>query len=101
LYQGCNNIALSSQRCLDEEKGVRHMITAVVLVNTEFDSQNKVIENLRKVEGVQEAHQVYGVYDLFVKIKANSIERLKEIIQLNIRRLEGVTNSLTLMVVPS
>lgn len=77
------------------------MITAVVLVNTEFDSQNKVIENLRKVEGVQEAHQVYGVYDLFVKIKANSIERLKEIIQLNIRRLEGVTNSLTLMVVPS
>jgi DNA-binding Lrp family transcriptional regulator len=77
------------------------MITAVVLVNTDLDSQTRVIENLRKVEGLQEAHQVYGVYDLFVKIKANSIERLKEIIQLNIRRLEGVTSSLTLMIIPS
>jgi hypothetical protein len=27
------------------------MITAVVLVNTEFDSQIKVVEKLRKIEG--------------------------------------------------
>jgi Transcriptional regulators len=82
-----------------QKRGVRQMISAVILVNTEFNTQSNLIEDLRKVEGVQEAYQVYGVYDLFVKIKASSIERLKEIIQHNIRRIQGVTNSLTLMII--
>ncbi len=76
------------------------MISAVILVNTElFNTRSNIIKDLRKVEGVQEAYQAYGVYDLFVKIKASSIERLKEIIQHNIRRIQGVTNSLTLMII--
>jgi DNA-binding Lrp family transcriptional regulator len=75
------------------------MISAVVLVNTEMDSQSSVIEYLRKVEGIEEAHALYGVYDLIVKIKASSIDKIKEIINHYIRRLNGVTNSLTLMIV--
>ena len=75
------------------------MISAVVLVNTEMDSQSSVIEHLRKVEGIEEAHALYGVYDLIVKIKANSIDKIKEIINQYIRRLNGVTNSLTLMII--
>lgn len=75
------------------------MISAVVLVNTEIDSQSNVIEHLRKVEGIEEAHALYGVYDLTVKIKASSIDKIKEIINQYIRRLDGVTNSLTLMIV--
>jgi DNA-binding Lrp family transcriptional regulator len=75
------------------------MISAVVLVNTEFQSQERVIETLRKLEGVEEAHALYGVYDLFIKIKANSIDRIKEIITYHIRKVAGVTNSLTLMIV--
>jgi DNA-binding Lrp family transcriptional regulator len=86
---------------LNAEKGVRQMISAVILVNTEFNSENRVIANLRRVEGVEEAHRVYGVYDLFVKVTAISIDRLKEIIVHYIRRIEGVTNSLTLMIVNS
>ena len=55
------------------------MISAVVLVNTDLDSQDKVIKNLKLVDGVEEAHALYGVYDLLIKIKANSIDKLKEI----------------------
>ena len=77
------------------------MISAVVLVNTEIDSQSSVIEHLRKVEGIEEAHALYGVYDLIVRIKAISIDKIKEIINQYIRRLNGVTNSLTLMIVNS
>jgi Transcriptional regulators len=81
------------------KKGAMHMISAVVLVNTEFQSQTEIIENLKKVQGVEEAHALYGVYDLFVKIKANSIEKIKEIINYSIRKMNGVTSSLTLMIV--
>jgi DNA-binding Lrp family transcriptional regulator len=40
------------------------MISAVVLVNTDLGSQDKVLESLKQIEGVQEAHALYGVYDL-------------------------------------
>jgi len=76
------------------------MISAVVLVNTDLgSSQDQVIESLKLIEGVEEAHGLYGVYDLMVKIKASSIDRLKEIIKFHIRQVAGVTSSLTLMIV--
>ena len=36
------------------------------------------ITMLRVVYGVEEAHALYGVYDLLIKIKGNSINELKE-----------------------
>jgi DNA-binding Lrp family transcriptional regulator len=75
------------------------MISAVVLVNTDLGSQDKVLESLKHVEGVEEAHALYGVYDLLVKIKAISIDKLKDITKLRIRQTNGVTSSLTLMII--
>ena len=74
------------------------MISAVVLVNTDLDSQDKVIKNLKLVDGVEEAHALYGVYDLLIKIKANSIDKLKEITKFRIKLIAGVNSSLTLMI---
>jgi DNA-binding Lrp family transcriptional regulator len=76
------------------------LVSAVVLVNTELgSSQDKLIENLKNIEGVEEAHVLYGVYDLIIKIKAHTLDRLKETIKLRVRQTEGVTNSLTLMII--
>ena len=75
------------------------MTFAVVLVNTDKDSQDKVKESIELIEGVEEAHALYGVYDLLVKIKAVSTENLKEIIKYRIKQLAGVTSSLTLMII--
>ncbi len=75
------------------------MISAVVLVNTNLDPQKRVIETLRLVDGVEEAHALYGVYDLLIKIKGNSIDKLKEITKLRIKPIAGVNSSMTLMIV--
>lgn len=75
------------------------MISAVVLVNTDLGFEDKVLESLRLVDGVEEAHALYGVYDLLIKIKAVSIDKLKDITKLRIRQIKGVTSSLTLMVI--
>jgi DNA-binding Lrp family transcriptional regulator len=77
------------------------MISAVILVNTNVGEQNRLLETIRKVDGVEEAHALWGVYDLMVKIKAISIDRLKEIIKSGLRQLAGVSNILTLMIVDS
>jgi DNA-binding Lrp family transcriptional regulator len=75
------------------------MISAVVLVNTDSGAQDKVAKSIKLVEGVEEAHALYGVYDLLIKIKAISFDKLKEIIKLRIREIAGVTSSLTLMII--
>ena len=75
------------------------MISAVVLLNTDLDAQDKILESLKLVDGVEEAHALYGVYDLLIKIKGNSIDKLKEITKLRIKPLVGVNSSLTLMIV--
>jgi DNA-binding Lrp family transcriptional regulator len=76
-----------------------NMISAVILVNTEMDSQDQVLKSVRAIEGVQEAHALYGVYDLIVKIQTSSIEKIKDINKYGIKQVEGVTSSLTLMLI--
>ncbi len=63
-----------------------------------MDSQDSVLENLKQVDGVEEAHALYGVYDFLVKIKASSIDDVKHITKSKIKELSGVTSSLTLMI---
>jgi len=42
---------------------------------------------------------LYGVYDLIIKIKAITIDKLKDIIKLHIGQTAGITSSLTLMII--
>lgn len=75
------------------------MISAVVLVNTNIGEETQVLKNIKNVEGVEEAHALWGIYDLMVKVKAQTVDRLKEIIKLRLQKLAGVSNVLTLMIV--
>ena len=74
------------------------MPVAFVLINAEIGAEADVVKELRKIEGVEEAYTVYGVYDIVAKIRANSMDRLKEIVTWNIRRLNKVRSTLTMIV---
>ena len=75
------------------------MPTAFVLINTEIGSEATVLETLKKVEGVDEAFAVYGVYDIIARVKADTMDKLKEIVTWRIRRLDKVRSTLTMIVV--
>lgn len=72
------------------------MTTAFVLINTETGS--KVLPDLKKIDGVQEAFAVYGVYDIIARVHADSMVKLKELITWRIRRLENIKSTLTMIV---
>jgi DNA-binding Lrp family transcriptional regulator len=74
------------------------MVSAVMLVNTDIDSQEAVAEGLRRVDGVVEAHELYGVYDLLLKVNAQSLDDLRDLAKHRIKRVSGVTSALTLMI---
>jgi len=75
------------------------MPTAFVLINTEIGSEANVLGTLKKVEGVDEAFAVYGVYDIIARVKADTMDKLKEIVTWRIRRLDKVRSTLTMIVV--
>lgn len=75
------------------------MPIAFVCITTEPAAMEEVLEALKTVEGVEEAKMVYGIYDIVVKVKGNSIKSLKQIITENIRTINKVTTAITMMVV--
>jgi len=77
------------------------MPVAFVLINAEIGAEADVVKELRKIEDVEEAYTVYGVYDIVAKIRANSMDKLKEIVTWHIRRLNKVRSTLTMIVIES
>jgi DNA-binding Lrp family transcriptional regulator len=75
------------------------MPTAFVLINTEIGSEADVLRDLKKVEGVDEAFAVYGVYDIIARVKADTMDKLKETVTWKVRRLDKVRSTLTMIVV--
>jgi DNA-binding Lrp family transcriptional regulator len=73
------------------------MPQAFVLINVESGAEQEVVDELKKVAGVQEAFFSYGVYDIITKIKADSMEKLKDMVTKKIRILSRVRSTLTLI----
>jgi DNA-binding Lrp family transcriptional regulator len=77
------------------------MPTAIILVNSDPEVEEEMIEDLIKVEGVKEVHSVYGIYDFVVKVESETLEELKSIITWKVRRLRKVKASTTMIVAQS
>jgi DNA-binding Lrp family transcriptional regulator len=73
------------------------MPRAYVLINVESGSEDDVLKELKIIEGVEEAYFSYGVYDLITKIKADTMDKLKEMVTRRIRTLSKVRSTLTLI----
>jgi DNA-binding Lrp family transcriptional regulator len=74
------------------------MAQAYVLVNVEAGSEDNVLKQLKALEIVEEAYISYGVYDLVIKVKKDTMEELKEALIKKIRTVEKVKSTLTLIV---
>jgi len=73
------------------------MPRAFVLINVESGSEDEVLREMRKIEGVEESYFSYGVYDLITKVKADTMENLKDLVTRRIRALNKVRSTLTLI----
>ena len=73
------------------------MATAFVLLNVDLGKDDEVLTKLRELDGVKQAYQVYGVYDIIAKLEGEDIEGLKSTLQEKVRRLDYVRSTLTLI----
>jgi Lrp/AsnC family transcriptional regulator for asnA, asnC and gidA len=75
------------------------MPKAYVLLNVESGSEDPVLQQLREISIVEEAHVSYGVYDLIVKVHTETMDEMKEVISHKIRNIKQVRSTLTLIIV--
>jgi len=74
------------------------MATAYVLLNTEIGAEKHVLNALEKIDGVEEAHHLWGVYDIIANVKADNIEKLKFIITKRIEKIGKINSKLTMII---
>lgn len=76
------------------------METAYVLVKSQMAHEMEVMNEILKLDCVKEAKGTFGVYDIFVKIESNSTNDIEDIITNKIRKINHVTSTTTLSVIP-
>ena len=75
------------------------MPMAYVLITTETGAVDGVIASLKKMDSVKETYMVYGVYDIIALVRAETLEKLKEIVTWNLRSLDKVRSTLTMIAI--
>ena len=73
------------------------MVHAYVLICCDLAASEKVVEELEKINGVEEVSPVSGVYDIVVRMSASTEEELKSI-YMDIRKMKKVLTTITLIV---
>ena len=75
------------------------MPTAYILVNCTLGSEEYIISEIAKLTEVKEVRGTYGVHDIFVKVKSDNTESLNHAITSKIRKIQGITSTVTLVVI--
>jgi DNA-binding Lrp family transcriptional regulator len=73
------------------------MPRAYVLFNVESGSEDSVLKQIKSLSNVEESYISYGVYDLVIRIKANTMDELKNMVTHKIRTIKQVRSTLTLI----
>ena len=80
------------------------MSIAFVLVNSELSFDLEIIGKMKDILSAEkdlqyEIQGVYGVYDIVLKISSDDATRLRKIITTQIRKIDKVQSTLTMMVI--
>ncbi|MBI3842584.1 MAG: Lrp/AsnC ligand binding domain-containing protein [Thaumarchaeota archaeon] len=81
------------------------MPTTYILLNSDLGSDMEIIKKIKEILNAEgklvryEVQGVYGVYDIVVKITADNMDHLRNIITNKIRKIDKVYSTLTMMVI--
>jgi len=61
-----------------------------MLIEVDIGHESRALEKLRLIQEVKKAYLVYAVYDIIVRVEAENLENLKQIILQKIRSIEKI-----------
>ncbi|MFX1265794.1 MAG: Lrp/AsnC family transcriptional regulator [Promethearchaeota archaeon] len=75
------------------------MVKAYILIKVESGKVDLVLKELLKLSVTDEAHKVFGPFDIVLEAIARDVEAVVDILLTKIRTIEGLTDTQTLLVV--
>ncbi len=73
--------------------------SAYVLVSLSGPHTKGALNKIRKIKGVKSSYIVAGPFDLIMHVEGKSLEEIGELVISRVRKLQGVTNTVTCYVV--
>lgn len=67
-----------------------------ILINCDLGAEVEIIKELARIPEVKEVRGTYGIYDIFVKLEAESNTILENIITTKVRRIPKIRSTVTL-----
>lgn len=72
------------------------MSEAIILINCNSGAENQVVEELESIDEVKDIRKTFGLYDVVVKVEAESEKDLYDMVSSKIKNIEPVRLVLTL-----
>lgn len=65
-------------------------------MNCKLGEEQEIIQELKKIVGIKEAHGTFGLYDIVAQIECTTDEKIQEIVTQQIRKILKIQTSMTL-----
>ena len=75
------------------------MVKAYILIKAASGKEDFVLKELLKLSVTEEAHKVFGPFDIVLEITGRDVEAVVDILLTKIRTIDGLTDTQTLLVI--
>lgn len=71
---------------------------AYVLINVKTGSERDMYQRIKEIKNVIDINELYGEWDIIVKVEIENVEQLDELITEKIRNNPGIKATMTMIV---
>jgi DNA-binding Lrp family transcriptional regulator len=75
------------------------VVAAYILIQTEVGKAAQVAKDIVEINGVQQAEDVTGPYDVIARAEARNLDELGKLVVARVQVVDGITRTLTCPVV--
>jgi DNA-binding Lrp family transcriptional regulator len=75
------------------------VVQAYILIQTEVGKAADVARNIGSIDGVTQAEDVTGPYDVIVRAEARNVDELGKLVVAQVQSIPGITRTLTCPIV--
>jgi DNA-binding Lrp family transcriptional regulator len=73
---------------------------AFVLINTnDCTNDDLLLTQLKKIEGISEAYKVSGIYNILVKVEAETMDKVAKVVNHRLKDLKNIQSTLTMVAI--
>ncbi|MGH9926348.1 MAG: Lrp/AsnC ligand binding domain-containing protein [Nitrososphaeraceae archaeon] len=70
------------------------------MINTNDQMDDYILlEELKKIDGISEVYKVCGIYDILVKVEAETMDKVSKVVNHRLKNLKNIKSTLTMVAI--